>query len=544
MANRKDKTILFFVMLLFGGIIYLHTQTGISVVDTFMFSANFMIYIGLLIGWMNSVRDRLLPTKARGYIVAAAILMMVELLVRFLRFRILTEIVIRRYTDYAYNIPLILIPTLFLMTSIRIHRGEGNEQNGKEQLLLIPSCALLLLILTNDLHQLFYRRLIPLSEFHGIVGTYTYGLLFYVMYGWMGVTLIAGLVILIKKAWRNNIHGVAWFAAVFLIWGGLSLLNRLVFTPLGMLRMYHAPEIHVFSLLGLFEVCIRSRMIPYNENYTGFFSNLGLPVLITNDDLTPVYETDLPIKASDAQLAAAVKAPVYPDEDTRLSGMKLRPGYAFWAEDESELHRESRRLAEANEILSEENDLIAVENELRERKAHLDTQNQVYDRIAAALFPKQKQIEKLLESVSPESDRFPAVLAACCVLNAYCKRKSNLMLLSEENLPKPNRELFLSLKESASYLKCCGIDAAAMGEEYSEMPIDSVHALYDSFETLIEAFLPYMHRMTVSLSGNGIRIAMEADQSPGLPITVLPIECSESDGCFFLTIQAEGGASR
>ena len=83
-----------------------------------------------------------------------------------------------------------------------------------------------------------------------------------------------------------------------------------------------------------------------------------------------------------------------------------------------------------------------------------------------------------------------------------------------------------------------------MGEEYSEMPIDSVHALYDSFETLIEAFLPYMHRMTVSLSGNGIRIAMEADQSPGLPITVLPIECSESDGCFFLTIQAEGGASR
>ena len=544
MAKCKNNTILFSGFLLLAGIAYLFTRTQIAIVDTFMFSANFMIYIGLLIGWMNSVRDRLLPTKARGYIVAAAILMMVELLVRFLRFRILTEIVIRRYTDYAYNIPLILIPTLFLMTSIRIHRGEGNEQNGKEQLLLIPSCALLLLILTNDLHQLFYRRLIPLSEFHGIVGTYTYGLLFYVMYGWMGVTLIAGLVILIKKAWRNNIHGVAWFAAVFLIWGGLSLLNRLVFTPLGMLRMYHAPEIHVFSLLGLFEVCIRSRMIPYNENYTGFFSNLGLPVLITNDALTPVYETDLPIKASDAQLAAAVKAPVYPDEDTRLSGMKLRPGYAFWAEDESELHRESRRLAEANELLSEENDLIAVENELKEIKAHLDAQAEVYDRIAAALFPKQKQIEKLLESVSPESDRFPAVLAACCVLNAYCKRKSNLMLLSEENLPKPNRELFLSLKESASYLKCCGIDSAAMGEEYSEMPIDSVHALYDSFETLIEAFLPYMHRMTVSLSGNGIRIAMEADQSPGLPITVLPIECSESDGYFFLTIQAEGGASR
>ena len=544
MAKCKNNTVLFSGFLLLAGVAYLFTRTYISIVDTFMFSANFIIYIGLLFSWTYSVRMRLLPTRARGYILAASVLMVMVLLVRFLRYRVLLEVVSSRYTDYAINIPLVLIPTLFLMTCIRIHRGEGDEQNGKERLLLIPACTLLLLILTNDLNQLFYRRLIPLSEFHGVIGTYTYGPLFYFMYGWMGLMLLAGFVILIRNAWQRNTRGLIRFAAVFLIWAGLSLFNRLFFTARDMLRMYHGPEIHVFSLLGLFEVCIRSRMIPYNENYTGFFSNLGLPVLITNDALTPVYETDLPIKAYDAQLAAAVKAPVYPDEDTRLSGMKLRPGYAFWAEDESELHRESRRLAEANEILSEENDLIAVENELRERKAHLDTQNQVYDRIAAALFPKQKQIEKLLESVSPESDRFPAVLAACCVLNAYCKRKSNLMLLSEENLPKPNRELFLSLKESASYLKCCGIDAAAMGEEYSEMPIDSVHALYDSFETLIEAFLPYMHRMTVSLSGNGIRIAMEADQSPGLPITVLPIECSESDGCFFLTIQAEGGASR
>ena len=536
------NTVLFLGFLLLAGVAYLFTRTQIAIVDTFMFSANFIIYIGLLISWMYSVRARLLPTKARGYIVAAAILMMAELLVRFLRFRILTEIVIRRYTDYAYNIPLILIPTLFLMTCIRIHRGENNEQNGKEQLLLIPSCALLLMILTNDLHQLFYRRLIPLSEFHGIVGTYTYGPLFYVMYGWMGMTLIAGLAILIRKTYRRNIRGLACFAGVAFIWAGLSLLNWLVFTPLGMLRMYHAPEIHVFSLLGFFEVCIRNRMIPYNENYTEFFSGLGLPVLITDEALTPVYETDIPINASDAQLAAAVAAPVYLDADTRLSGMRLRPGYAFWAEDESELHRESDRLAEANELLSEENDLIAVENELKEKKAHLDAQNQVYDRIAAALYPKQKRIEELLESASPESDAFPSVLAECCVLNAYCKRKSNLMLLSEENLPKPNRELFLAMQESARFLKCCGIDAAATGEEYADFTLTQIHALYDSFEALIEAFLPYMHRMTVSLSGNGIRIAMEADQSPELPITALPIERSESDGCIFLTIQAEGGA--
>lgn len=544
MTKQNRNTWLFFGFLLLGGITNLLTRTRISVVDTFMFSANFMIYIGLLIFWMQSVRDRLLPTRARSYILASALLMIFYLLVRVLRFRILTEVVIRRYVDYAYNIPMVLVPTLFLMTCIRISRGEETEGKDRDRLLLIPACVMLLLIMTNDLHQLFYHRLIPLSEFHGIVGTYTYGPLFYLMYAWMVFTMITGLVILIRKTYRQNIRGLIWFVGVAFIWAGLSLLNRLVFTPLDLVRMYHAPEIQVFGMLGSFEVCIRNRFIPYNENYTGFFSHLGLPVRITDEAFKTVYETDLPIQATSKQLSAAVKDPVYLDEDTRLLGMKIRPGYTFWTEDESELHREGRRLASANELLSEENDLIAVENELKEKKAHLDAQSQVYDRIASVLYPKQKRIEALLDSTSPESDSFPSVLAECCVLNAYCKRKSNLMLLSEENLTHPNRELFLALQESARFLKCCGIDAAATGEEYSDLPLDTVHALYDSFEALIEAFLPYMHRMTVSLSPLGVRLAIEADQSPAMPKTVLPAACSESDGCFFLTIRAEGGYGR
>ncbi len=103
MRRTKDNQgiWLFLGFLLLAGVAYLFTRTQIAIVDTFMFSANFIINIVLLMSWMYSVRARLLPTKARGYIVAAAILMMAELHVRFLRFRILTEIVIRRYKDDA-----------------------------------------------------------------------------------------------------------------------------------------------------------------------------------------------------------------------------------------------------------------------------------------------------------------------------------------------------------------------------------------------------------------------------------------------------------
>lgn len=128
---------------------------------------------------------------------AAAVMMIVLLLIRVLRFRILTAVLIRRFVDYSYNIPMVLGPTLFLMTCLRIRRGEG-EQNGRERLQLIPACGLLL-ILTNDLHQLFYRRTVPLSEFQRNVGTYSYGPLFYLMYGWIVVTFLAGFALLVWK---------------------------------------------------------------------------------------------------------------------------------------------------------------------------------------------------------------------------------------------------------------------------------------------------------------------------------------------------------
>ncbi|MBR5367025.1 MAG: hypothetical protein IK132_12345 [Clostridia bacterium] len=544
MTKQNRNTFLFFGFLLLGGICNLLTRTLISVVDTFMFSANFLIYIGLLIFWMHSVKTRLLPTKARSYILASASLSIFYLLVRVLRFRILTEVIVRRYVDYLYNIAPVLSSTLFLMTCIRIHRGDGDERNGKERLLLVPACTLLVLILTNDLHQLFYRRLIPLSEFHGVVGTYTYGPLFYLMYGWMVAALLTGFVFLILKTRRQSFRVLFHFAAVVLIWGSVNLINLLVFTPLDLVRLFHAPEINVFGMLGFFEVCIRNRLIPYNENYTGFFANLGLPVRITDDAFASVYETNLPICASEQELSASVAAPVYPDEDTRLSGMKIRPGYVFWTEDESELHRESLRLESANEILSEENALIAVENELKEKKAHLDAQDRIYNKIAAALYHKQQRIDRLLESTPPSSENFEKTLAECCVLNAYCKRKSNLLLLTNENMSLPSRELFLALQESARYLNCCGIPAAATGEEYSDLPLDSVNAVYDCFETLIEALLPQIQGMTVSLAAGGIRIAMEADCDPELPKTALPVTCLKSDGCYFLTVHAEGGEGK
>ena len=541
--RQKHNTVLFLGVLLAAGICNLFTGTSRLFFNTLMFCMNFTLDAGLLLFWLQSVRERLLPTKTRSYITAAAILMIAYLLLRVIKYRVtLNAPVPSRYAVYAYWTPQILIPTLFLMLCVDIRRGGRKSGQWDERLLLIPACALALLVLTNDLHMLVYRPKVEPAVFALATGSYTLGPGFYLLYGWMGATAASGLVLLALETGKRSMKALVPLLGLIALWFFLIQFCAQVLERRHLPHLFFTPEIHIFCMLGFFEICIRQRLIPYNENTVGFFSQLDLPVLITDRALRPVYRTALPVEASGEQLVAALKDPLYPQEHLRLSGMEIDGGYAFWTEDESELHRELDRLASATELLSEENDLIAVENSLKEKQAQLDAQGRVYDRIAAALYPKQKRVEELLKATQPGTEGFPKALAECGVLNAWSKRKSNLLLLKEEELPKRNRELFLAVQDSARFLKCCGVEAAAVGEEYSELPLSAVHRLYDSFETVLEAWLPCLRRMTVSLADDGLRLAIEAEGQPGLPQTELPIARRDSEGYVFLSIRVpEGG---
>lgn len=542
--NFVKSTLVFIGFLLLAGVCNLFTRTTNLFLNTVMFSANNLIYAGLLLYWVQSVRTRLLPTRARSFVLAATAFMLIYLILRVYKYRIAgLEPVACRYAVYAYWIPQVMVPALFLMTNIRIWRGEHEKPKFDERLLLIPACGLSLLVMTNDLHGIVYLPKIDLSEFAVKTGTYSLGIGFYLMYVWMVLTVIVSFILLFRETIKSPVRMTVELIAILVIWVALILLRILFFDKHNEIPgMYQVPEIYVFCMLGVMEICIRERLIPYNENHTGFFSQLDLPVMITNNSYETVYRSAVPIAANSGQLSGSLSAPVYLDDDTRLSGMPIQAGHAFWTEDETDLHRENRRLEAANELLGEENALIALENELKEKQAHIEAQNQVYDRIAYALYPKQKTIEALLKDVDPGTPEYKKALALCCVYNAYSKRKSNLILLSEENLPKRNRELFLSLEETARFLPCCGIKAAVVGEEFSEFSLPEIHELYDTFEAVIETYLPYLRQIIASVTENGVRVAVEAEHNPDLPQTVLTVERKESDDLVYLTINAGGEA--
>lgn len=285
--KTRTATALFIGLLLLAGVCNALQRSQEPLFETVLFCVNFLIYAGLLLFWMQSVRARLLPTRARAYVVAAAFLMLAYLVIRVFKYRIAGDALTpQRYAVYAYWVPQMLIPTLFLMTCLRIRRGESETKRYPETFLLIPACLLPVMALTNDLHALVYAPKVTLAEFAVQSGKYALRPGFYLMYGWMGLTAAVGIALLIRESGK---HPRVLFPLIGLVvlWAALVFTTTLVIERYDLPRPFGVPEIHIFCMLGFFEICIRSRLLPYNENHAAFFARLELPVRITDRALAP-----------------------------------------------------------------------------------------------------------------------------------------------------------------------------------------------------------------------------------------------------------------
>ena len=541
--HTRRNTWLFLGVLLLAGIANSLTFTGILPFEALMTEFNYLAYVSLLLFWIQSVRARLLPSRERGWMLGAAVMMLFYQLLRVFKYRFAVTPAALRYAVYLYFVPMTLIPTLFLMTCLRIRRGNRPGRRS-EALLLIPQGLLSLLAVTNDLHALVYAPKVDFSVFAVDSGTYARGPVFYALYAWMILSFAAGLALLLRKTARQRGRVLLSLLAVVGSWFVLILTVILVTDGIYGPHMYNNPEIHIFGMLGVLEVCIRNHLIPHNANYAAFFGALQMPAMVTGRDFRPVFRSGKELAAGPDQLRAALASPMHPAPDLRLSGRPVHGGYAFWAEDETEVHRAQDRLAEANELIESENSLIRAETEQREKDAWLQSQHRIYHEIAEAMYPYQQRIDRLLGQMEPGSPDFRSRLAYVSVLNAFVKRKTNLLLLAAEKDELTAHDLFLALKESANYLSLAGLRTDAQPPEEQVYPAGRVIALYDAFEAVAEQLIGRASSLMVSMKRGAVVLATEASHTPDIAGLPVPVTLREEENILYLDLSAGKGGEQ
>ena len=170
-----------------------------------------LIYITLYIGWGISVSKRIIQIQVRHYMVSVSGLMVFWFVIRSIKYFFITDIGIIRQLWYWFYLPMLFIPLFSLFVAISLGK-PANAKLSKTLLLLlyIPTVLCLLLVLTNDLHQLVFDFMEGKAWTDNNMN-YAFGYFF--VLGWDILCALAAFIIMLIKCRLSQKKISAVFAA-------------------------------------------------------------------------------------------------------------------------------------------------------------------------------------------------------------------------------------------------------------------------------------------------------------------------------------------
>ena len=343
--------------------------------------------------------------------------------------------------------------------------------------------------------------------------SYEHRTVYYIALAWEIAVTFTSLIVLILKCGISACRRKTWIpVTVFIVCVAVSTVCFLTDTP-----AFKIPELLCFTCIVMIESCIAIGLIPSNDEYENYFYRSVYSAVITDENFNVIYNSEKSVFTDKILLGRAAKSPVMIDENTRLSAEKIHGGYTFRIEDLSKVNEINAALSETNERLSEENYIIEAENELKEQKAQIAEQNKLYAKMDEVTCEELKRLDALLSDMYHKtqlnSTEYIDKMRFACILAAYIKRRSNLVMLAEKQESIDVGELSLAIKESLAFLSLtgaeCTFDCAVSGKIYDK----NAGVFYDFFQACIANYegLPSAVIVRLSRRGDNLVLRIECD---------------------------------
>ena len=242
------------------------------------------LYVFLFSVWCYSLWIRIVQTQARRYLLAISVLMVLWILLRSIKYSI-ENTDAERWLWYFYYFPMLFIPMLSVFVSRSLGKGEDFRLPRWTKILYLPTLLLLLLVLTNDLHQQVF------SFPSGVLSDRAYryeGGYFFVL-GWEALCAGFALLSMVKNCRIPRSRRIRWLPLVPL---ALSLAYAYAYVKKVHWVWVLAGDMTVSQCLifaSILECCIQCGLIQSNLGYDELFEATSLPVQITDPAFCSQY---------------------------------------------------------------------------------------------------------------------------------------------------------------------------------------------------------------------------------------------------------------
>ena len=470
------------------------------------------IYIGMFAAWGLSVRQRIVQKQVRRYLTGVSLLLILWFTLRSAKYFIFWQPNIIRYLWYLYYLPMLFVPTLALLIAMSLGKPDEYKLPKSVWLLFAVSGALLILVLTNDLHQLVFS----FSKNADIWSdeSYGYGVCYFAVIGWQVLCAAAALVVMLFKCRLKN-RKLRFLPVIPLI----VSLNYLVLNYIGIPWQKELfGDVTAFqSLMYMlcFEACIACGYIHSNSRYADLFaSSVGTSAQITDMSFNVRYVAMDTKPISREKMMHAIQSPVTLADGLNLHTMPIGGGYAVWTEDVSALLETREKFEGLAEELAERNEILRYEYKREAKRRRVEEQNRLYDLLRCTTQAQINRISTLTKEYQKinktEPTRAKTLLAEIAVLCSYIKRRKHLTLLADRDCSVAIAELVGAFTESLQALKLLNVRTTFFADSrLSVLPGKSAAEIFDFYEQVIESDLENISSIQVSLADvEGLRLSV------------------------------------
>lgn len=464
------------------------------------------LYLLLFSLWGFSIDRRIIQTQALHCLRLTAALMLVWLVLRTLKYEVVTDLTVARYIWYLYYLALLFIPLLGVYIALSLGKSDEFRLTGRIGALAIIPSMLFLLVITNDLHQ----QMFAFSS--GVPGepdnsSYTHGPVYFCCLGWMVICLFFSLILLLKK---SRVPCVKKKKIIPFVIGCATVIYGILYlSGLPAVRWWFGDMNVMFCLLyaAIYESCIRCRMIQSNTGYVELFEATTLAACIADRNGNIVLRS----RAADEDMVCPQDGlQIIRSNGIRISSAPISGGYAVWQDNVEPLTELRAKLSENKTKIKNNKEKLLEAYLIQKKLNELTEKNRIYDELETKYGKQIVRIGQLLKQCEgAEPVEIQNLLKRILLLGTYIKRGANLYFLSLEYEFLPQQELRLTVDEAVGAMTVCGTECSVVYHTTKPMLSSEVVRLLDLLKLVAETTIPGLYSLFISVSDSEMDLSVE-----------------------------------
>lgn len=504
--QQARKTLIFIaflgiILLLFANALYLF-PSDVPQVSNLVSLIIFLIYISILIFWGCSIQKRIIHRTTKKYVLGIVFSMLFFVFLQTMRQNVLNDMtLVSRYFKYVSYLPLLSIPLLSFYAALHTGKPNGWKLSIGNRFLVVPVVFLFLGIITNELHQ-FAFHLLALSQGNRWNELYQPQILWFLSMAFGGLLTALWLWKLYQGCTLPKAKKRICIPIIIGITGMIYSILYVMNPSRYQFGFIETTAVVCAVTIGMWESCIQTGLIPSNTHigYTIFFSDATIAGRIVDKNYLVRYPAASCQEIPEELMREAEKGVVFLEEDICLRSMEIPGGHILWTDTFKPVNEMLKKLRETQGNLLESHDYLQAEFQKRKSETKKNAQDRIYDQIGKELEVHLQTIDRKFKALSGDEAKFRPILAQLCVLGAYIKRRSNLILICQNTVLISGTELAYCIRESIDYLSVYGVACAFHQTLSGDISAEHGKLTYDLFEAVIEAALPTLSALLVNLT--------------------------------------------